>query len=104
MTNTATLPETSSTAPATTDQPIFSILALVFGITGIFTGTVFPLSIAAIVLGILALKRERKARTMATWGIVTGALPFAFGVLALGVLVPLGLLGAFSGFDFSTLG
>ena len=113
MTNTATPPATSPTAPSApvstapsgaSDQTTLGILSLVFGILGVLSGTVFPLSIVAIVLGILALRREPRSRTLAIWGIITGALPFALGVLGLtfaaAFFVPLGLFSGLSGFDF----
>ena len=113
MTNTATPPATSPTAPSApvstapsvaSDQTTLGILSLVFGIVGILSGTVFPLSIVAIVLGILALRREPRSRTLAIWGIITGALPFALGVLGLtfaaAFFVPLGLFSGLDGFDF----
>lgn len=86
MTNTATLPttETTPSTPAVaSDQTTLGILSLVSGIVGVVGGLVFPLSIVAIVLGILALQREPRSRTMAIWGIITGILPFALGILAL---------------------
>lgn len=109
MTNTATLPatETTPSTPAVaSDQTTLGILSLVTGILGVLGGLIFPLSIVAIVLGILALQREPRSRTMAIWGIIVGALPFALGVLtviaAAAFFVPFGLLGGFEfgAFDF----
>jgi hypothetical protein len=108
---TATAPEivpevtaapTAPPAPATSTTPILSILALVSSLSGIVFGMVFPLSIIGIVLGVLGVQREPKARTMAIWSIVLGALPFALGVLfaavGLAFAVPFGLFWAFGGF------
>ena len=105
MTTTATTSPAETleaNAPATVSaQPVYSILALTLGIIGVLT-SVFPLSVAAIVLGFLALQREPRARTMAIWGIVTGFLPVGLGILAVvtagAILIPLGFLGLFGGF------
>ncbi|MDH6181160.1 putative lysophospholipase L1 biosynthesis ABC-type transport system permease subunit [Microbacteriaceae bacterium SG_E_30_P1] len=105
---TTTAPETVAAgaetipAPTTTDTPVLSILALVSALTGIIFGLVVPLSIVAVVLGILGLQREPRGRTMSIWSIVLGAVPFAFGILAavvgLAFVVPFGLFWAFGGF------
>lgn len=107
---TATAPETvtevsaaptAPVAPATSDTPILSILALVSSLSAIVFGMIFPLSIVAIVLGVLGLQREPRARTMAIWSIVLGAVPFALGLLlafvGLAFAVPFGLFWAFGG-------
>lgn len=98
MTDTATLPTTTPTPQVATDSQVLSILSLVSALSGILFGLVIPLSIVAIVLGILALSREPRGRTMAIWGIVVGALPGALGVLgvivASAVLIPLGIVAA----------
>ena len=90
MTNTATLstasPAAAIEAPARSaagDTPVLSILSLVCAISGIVLGLVIPLSIVAIVLGILARSREPRGRTMAIWGIIVGAAPGALTVVAL---------------------
>lgn len=110
MTDTATLTATPTTAStqgaptqAASDSQVLGILALVSALSGILFGLVFPLSIVAIVLGILALSREPRARTMAIWGIVLGALPGALAVigitLAAAFLIPVGAVAwAFGGF------
>ncbi len=89
MTNTATLPAAAIETPArsvATQSQVLSILSLVSAISGIVLGLVIPLSIVALVLGILALPREPRGRTMAIWGIILGAVP--------GALVALGLVFA----------
>ncbi len=87
-------------AAAPADSQVLGILALVSSLTGIVFGLVLPLSIVGVVLGILALSREPRSRTLATWAIVTGAIPFAFGLLALivgaSIAIPLGIW-AFAG-------
>ena len=86
MTDTATLPTTptsTTTVNAATDSQVLSILSLISALSGILFGLVFPLSIVAIVLGILALSREPRGRTMAIWGIVVGAVPGALAVLGI---------------------
>jgi hypothetical protein len=93
--------ESPAITPAVRDQsqqPILGILSLVFGITGIVTTLIFPFSVAGLVLGILALRREPQARTMAVWGTVLSGIPGALivlvGVFAVLILVPLGLIAA----------
>ena len=111
MTDTATLPATTTpaTTPATpgasaaSDSQVLSILSLISALSGILFGLVLPLSIVAIVLGILALSREPRGRTMAIWGIVVGAVPGALAVLAIvfaaAFLIPFGVFAAaFGGF------
>ena len=87
-------------AAAPADSQVLGILALVSSLTGIVFGLVLPLSIVGVVLGILALSREPRSRTLATWAIVTGAIPFAFGLLAIivgaSIAIPLGIW-AFAG-------
>lgn len=92
------LDSTLAPAPAAAnaaDSQVLGILALVSSLSGILFGLVLPLSVVGIVLGIVALSREPRSRTMATWAIVTGAIPFAFGVVALivgaSIAIPLGL-------------
>lgn len=87
---------------ATSDSQTLGILALVSALSGILFGLVLPLSIVAVVLGILALKREPRSRALATWGIVLGAVPFAFGVIAIAVgaavAIPFGVWAVLGGF------
>ena len=82
----------------TRTQPSLAILSLVFGITGIVTTMIFPFSVAGLVLGILALRREPQARAMAIWGTVISGIPGALivlvGVLAVMILIPLGFVAA----------
>ena len=67
---------------------IFAVLALIFGILSIVT-CCFKLSqlilgAAALVLGILSLKKEsRQYKTMAIIGIVCGGLGIVFGIFGL---------------------
>lgn len=94
---------TVAVAPAAAnpaDSQVLGILALVSSLTGILFGLVVPLSIVGIVLGVVALSREPRSRTMATWAIVTGVIPFALGLFALiigvSIAIPFGLW-AFAG-------
>lgn len=92
-----TTPGTSAIpAPTVTpDSQTLGILALVSALSGILFGLALPLSIVAVVLGVLALQREPRSRALATWGIVLGAVPFAFGAIAIAVgaavAIPFGL-------------
>ena len=106
---TSTQPQTPSQAGAALDSTqananpqTLSILSLVSALLGIVLGLVIPLSIAAIVLGVLALSREPKARTMAIWGISLGAVPTVLalfaGLIAVAFFVPLTAFGILGGF------
>jgi hypothetical protein len=99
-----------STAPVGTEPPVagaaeskvFGILSLALGAASIVAGYTFVVPIAAIVLGILGLKREPASRTFSIWGIVLGSVVLALPVLALvfgiALLAPLGLFAAFWSF------
>jgi hypothetical protein len=63
------------------EQRGFAISSLVLGLVSIVAGFTFVVPVAGLVLGILALKREPSARTMAIWGIVLN------GVMLAGILV-----------------
>lgn len=86
---------------AAADSRVFGILSLVLGAVSIVAGNVF-VPIAAIVVGILGLKREPATRTLSIWGIVLGSativLPVLAVMLGLALLAPLGLAAAFNGF------
>lgn len=88
--------------PTAADSQTLGILALVSALSGILFGLVVPLSIVAVVLGILALQREPRSRTLATWSIVLGAVPFAFGLFAIAVgaavAIPFGVWALLGGF------
>jgi hypothetical protein len=98
MTTTLPAEPTTVTPVATAPTSTLSIISLVSALSGIVFGLVIPLSIVAVVVGILALSREPHARTMATWGIVVGAIPgglaLLFGGLAAAVLIPFGTIAA----------
>jgi hypothetical protein len=82
MTQTSALP---TTAPAASVDRNLSIIALVLGIASVVFGQTFLVPIAAIVVGVIAFRREPGGRTMAVWSIVLGAV-MAFGWLIVGVL------------------
>jgi hypothetical protein len=90
------------TPTVATDSQTLGILALVSALSGILFGLTVPLSIVAVVLGILALQREPRSRALATWGIVLGAVPFAFGLFAIAVgaavAIPFGMWALLGGF------
>jgi hypothetical protein len=89
-----TNPAATSAAP----ERIYSILALIAGIASVVFGQTFLVPAAAIVLGILGLRREPHGRTMSIWGIVLGAVMlFGWIVVALigaAVFLPLAILGS----------
>ncbi|MGR2753758.1 DUF4190 domain-containing protein [Agromyces arachidis] len=69
-------------APAADEQRGFAISSLVLGLVSIVAGFTFVVPVAGLVLGILALKREPSARTMAIWGIVLNGVMLAGIVIA----------------------
>ncbi|GAB2448293.1 hypothetical protein HD599_001743 [Conyzicola lurida] len=74
---TQTLPTTAvPTAPAATRN--LSVVALILGIASVLLGLTFLVPIAAIVVGVLAYRREPEGHAFAVWGIVLGAV-MAFG-------------------------
>lgn len=82
-----TLDPTPIAPTATTPPKTLGILSLVFGIVAIVTGFQAAFGVAAVVLGILALRREPDSRGMAIAGIVTGAVTWV--LIALGIALAL---------------
>lgn len=75
--------DTAASAAASVDeQRGFAISSLVLGLVSIVAGFTFVVPVAGLVLGVLALKREPSARTMAIWGIVLNAVMLAGVVIA----------------------
>ncbi|MCU1558504.1 MAG: hypothetical protein JWN09_2499 [Microbacteriaceae bacterium] len=81
---------------------VFGILSLVLGAASIVAGYTFVVPVAAVVLGILGLKREPASRTFSIWGIVLGGVTLALPVLAVvfgvALLAPLGIFALLQGF------
>ncbi len=94
-------PAPAITPAAASTTPVLALIGFISAIAGIALGAVIPLSIVAIVLGAMALKREPQSRTLAIWSIVLGAIPGALvvlaGVFATAVIVPFGIWAAFLG-------
>ena len=71
-----------------TQRRIYSWIAAVVGVIGaaasLFVGWMLPLSIAAIVFGVLGLRREEKGRTLAFVGIGTGIAGLVFAAVWIG--------------------
>jgi hypothetical protein len=82
MTQTSALP---TAAPAASVDRNLSIIALVLGLASVVFGQTFLVPIAAIVLGVMAYRREPTGHAMAVWAIVLGAV-MAFGWVVVGVL------------------
>lgn len=72
----------ASAAASLEEQRGFAISSLVLGLVSIVAGFTFVVPVAGLVLGILALKREPSARTMAIWGIVLNGVMLAGIVIA----------------------
>jgi hypothetical protein len=100
---TTTFNQEAPTSQHTTLTPAgtqtLSIVSLVLGLSSIFFGLTFILPIAAVVVGILALRREPAGKTMAIWGIATGGVMLA-GVFLVSV-IGLAFLAPFSALLFS---
>lgn len=75
-------PGTAPAAASVDEQRGFAISSLVLGLVSIVAGFTFVVPVAGLVLGILALKREPSARTMAIWGIALNAVMLAGVVIA----------------------
>ena len=69
-------------AAVTDEQRGFAVSSLVLGLVSLVAGFTFVVPVAGLVLGILALKREPSARTMAIWGIVLNGAMLAGIVIA----------------------
>ena len=59
----------------------FAIAALVCGLISFFINPVYTVSLAAIILGIVALAKKNDSKAMSIIGIVLGAVSIAFGVV-----------------------
>jgi hypothetical protein len=92
-----TVTDTATQAPFAEPNPYaapaaetrgFSISSLVLGLVSIVASYTFFVPVIGLVLGIMALKREPAARTMAIWGIVLNSVMLVGAVLSvLGALV-----------------
>lgn len=96
MTQTSTLP---AAAPTTSVDRNLSIIALVLGLGSVIFGQTFLVPIAAIVVGVMAYRREPTGHAFAVWGIALGAV-MAFGWLVAGFVgllfaAPFFLVGLF---------
>ena len=71
-----------------TQRRIYSWIAAVVGVIGaaasLFVGWMLPLSVAAIVFGVLGLRREEEGRTLAFVGIGTGIAGLVFAAVWIG--------------------
>ena len=71
-----------------TQRRVYSWIAAIVGIIGaaasLFVGWMLPLSIAAIVFGVLGLRREEEGRTLAFVGIGTGIAGLVFAAVWIG--------------------
>ncbi|MEF3403347.1 DUF4190 domain-containing protein [Agromyces sp. CCNWLW203] len=80
--------DTVEEAEEETQRRVYSWVAAVVGIIGaaasLFVGWMLPLSIAAIVFGVLGLRREEHGRTLAFVGIGTGLAGLVFSAVWIG--------------------
>lgn len=71
-----------------TQRRVYSWVAAVIGVIGaaasLFVGWMMPLSIAAIVFGVLGLRREEEGRTLAFVGLGTGIAGLVFSAVWIG--------------------
>jgi hypothetical protein len=94
-------PAAVAVAPART----LGILSLVLGLASLAFGLIFLVPIAAIVLGILALRSEPASKGMAIAGVVIGAVQlvwlFVTGALLLAALPIFAILGSVGAFGWN---
>ncbi|MGR0320033.1 hypothetical protein [Agromyces sp. ZXT2-3] len=84
---------TFTPAPATdVETRGFAVSSLVLGLVSLVAGFTLVVPVAGLVLGILALRREPSARTMAIWGIVLNGVMLAGVVIATLAFLAFGLL------------
>jgi hypothetical protein len=80
--------EASGADEEDTQRRVFSWIAAIVGTIGavasLFVGWMLPLSIAAIVFGVLGLRREEEGRTLAFVGIGTGITGLVFSAVWIG--------------------
>lgn len=106
-TTTPTPTPLAPSAPASTVAPVrvLGILSLVLGVASLAFGLFFIVPVAAIVLGVLALRAEPSSRAIAIGGIVTGAVSLAgfalAAVAALAFLPFLGIAASFGSFGWN---
>lgn len=94
-------PQGPAAAVSAADARLFGILSLVLGVASIVAGHTFLVPVAAIVLGIIGLRREPAGRALSIWGIVLGSvmlvLPVIIIAIGVAVLAPLGALALLFG-------
>jgi hypothetical protein len=80
--------EASDAGEEETQRRVYSWIAAIVGTIGaaasLFVGWMLPLSIAAIVFGVLGLRREEEGRTLAFVGIGTGIAGLVFAAVWIG--------------------
>jgi hypothetical protein len=80
--------ETSGAVEEETQRRVYSWIAAIVGTMGavasLFVGWMLPLSIAALVFGVLGLRREEEGRTLAFVGIGTGIAGLVFSAVWIG--------------------
>lgn len=100
---TTTYPETTTTpvAPVAAPTRTLGIVSLVLGIVSVVSGFQFFIGVAAVVLGILALRQEPASGKFAIWGIITGAVSTVgvfWAILGAGLFLPFAGIAALSGY------
>lgn len=80
--------EASGAVEEETQRRVYSWIAAIVGTMGavasLFVGWMLPLSIAALVFGVLGLRREEEGRTLAFVGIGTGIAGLVFAAVWIG--------------------
>lgn len=80
--------ESSGAIEEETQRRVYSWIAAIVGTMGavasLFVGWMLPLSIAALVFGVLGLRREEEGRTLAFVGIGTGIAGLVFSAVWIG--------------------
>ena len=91
------------TTATVTAAPVrtLSIVALVLGLVSIVTGFQLVFGVAAVVVGILALRQEATGKALAVWGTITGSLSvlgLVWGAVLTLTLLPFAGIAALGGY------
>lgn len=78
-------PQPVAAAHSPAESTGLSITALVLGILSIVAGWTFLVPVVGLILGLVALNREPRGRTIAIWGVVLNAVMLA-GSLIVGLV------------------
>lgn len=102
MSTTASAPAPSTTTPATTAPSVAATstakgtASLVLGICSVFAGWTFFAPAIGLILGIVSLRGEPRARTQAGWGIALNAIAMSIWIIVTILALTFGWIAATS--------